>query len=1249
MLVSLFAFPVSATEADDKNVEYLNDMALDIDGETTFGEIVLEEDRNTLSESSVYVPYTGDNTLYVKDGGTGDGSSANAAMGDLRDAIDALGAEGRIVICGNYTIADSDYHTNGYSYPVTITSNDGTTDYRSSAAIILDMDLHIGGETIFENIKFKTSNTNVFIYAKEKRLIIGNGVDTVLTGDNTNYINICGGREDLSSNGDAYIEINSGNWEALRGGSTRTGTATKRESLINITINGGTFHKYVIGGSRGNVYGDINIQINGGTFMQGVFAVYEEDGVAYQLYYDVVLDIRGGKFYAEISPARDKHTVLHGSYTVYLHGGSFDRITDFCGANEYDGDMTSALYIDPSFDIDSEQVGNISFKNYLYHNHADPFLFYYNGYYYYTFTAGTQLSLRKTANIADIKTASSKVILKPDGQNLWSPEIHYFSEAEAGAGNAGWYMFFSYDDGLEFSKQRMHVVKCLDGDNLMGRWGDPVTGEVNVPRKIEFPDAPTINVDAFCSGMSVLKVKGKTYITFVTDVGSGTSNFYQTIDITEMTNPWTMKGNPVVICQPEYSWEMEGYGYYNNTWYPKVVEGASPVYGDNGEVYLMYTGSGYWTTGYKLGFMKLTGSNPMSKSSWTKNPTPVLSKSDEINGCGHGSYFKDHDGNWWVCYHGYIGSDTSSGRYSFVERLYITSSGVSIGNKSGNPAPLSTTQTQTTNPIPTREKIHGFGSVGDIPVVDTSYKYISNAEQLIEYMNTPSAWANNYILTANIDLSQYHGTLTQQPIGNADVKFTGTFDGNGKIITGLNVAASGAVGMFGYITDNACIKNLTVYGSVTNTFEATDAESTLDGGIYATTGGLVGIFLGGTVENCKVYTNVSGAANVGGAIGMIYIQDYSTNTAVVNGVQSYSTINSTLGNIGGVIARITVTGDTALGVVIDSCVNHSNVISTSDDRCRVGGIVGYIHTETQQVVINKCINHGDVSGTNAKKETAHVPAVGGIVGRMEIQTSAKASVVVTECQNTGNITSNYRAAGVAAVISRSAICSLPSGIYRCENRGNVTVINNVMATNNLGGMAGYVDNSNSSVNYEISDCVNFGDIHCEGGKSYSGGIIGGPGSVDMIRCVNYGLCTTTSGYAGAIVGAEVNKGKYQITDCYALVGTADAISGYIRSTYCTHTNNTFIDETAASESAVYTALDFDNVWTIRDGKAAISTLAVNVTGDIDADGSLTNSDITLMIRYLNSWNIAGCESYADVNGDGVINNRDAIALIIKLS
>jgi hypothetical protein len=142
-----------------------------------------------------------------------------------------------------------------------------------------------------------------------------------------------------------------------------------------------------------------------------------------------------------------------------------------------------------------------------------------------------------------------------------------------------------------------------------------------------------------------------------------------------------------------------------------VVEGSTAVYGDSGEVFIIYSGSGYWTKYYQLGQLKYKGGNPLEKIHWDKKSTSIFSLSETVNGCGHASYVTDTAGKRWVCYHAYIGPDTSSGRYVFLEPYEVNSSGVTIGNGSGHPAGLDVEQQAALNPIPVRQKIAGFHTV----------------------------------------------------------------------------------------------------------------------------------------------------------------------------------------------------------------------------------------------------------------------------------------------------------------------------------------------------------------------------------------------------------------------------------------------------------------------------------------------------------------------------------------------------------
>lgn len=706
------------------------------------------------------------NLVYLSDNGTGDGASASAAVGDLNAAIAALGGEdGTIVICGKYTV-DSAYTVKTHANKITISSFDYINDYRESgAAIVLAANINLGGETEFDDVVINSPATAV-IYAKGNPLTIGENVKCVLTNSNTTYPGIVGGHNNLLASQTTYVTVKSGEWSSLRGGYNST-KLLATDLIHNVDISGGTFHSYVSFASRGNTSGKVVANISGGTFLAGVYAIYEEDSAGYALTYDITLNITGGDFQAAIAPAKSLNTTLHGTYTVNLDGGEFMHLTDLRGAEDFEGDMKSTLNIGDNININEEETGTTTFQNPIRYNNADPNLLYNekDGFYYYTCTGSTTIGIIKAANIADIKTTAAYTILEETGgMNLWSPEIWYFTAEDVGKENEGWYMFISFDDGTT-ANQRMHVVKCLDGDNLLGTWGDPVTGEPNKPRKIVFPDAPEINVESLCGGMSVSKINGKTYITYIGEADRGTSNFHQTVNICDFENPWTMIGVPTTICVPTEEWEMGGYGQdKNGNWYPKVVEGAAAVYGDNGEYYLMYTGSGYWTVYYQLSYLKFKGGDPLVASNWEKYGKPIFARSPEVNGCGHASYITDPFGTKWASYHGYLGPDASDRRWSHFEPMTVTADGVSIGNGSGMPNKLDTVYTVKANPMPLAMKISGFENEGSGAAFKPTRTYTDSFTDV-----TKDKWFYEYVKMA-YEYSLANGTSTTK--FSPDNKFT---------------------------------------------------------------------------------------------------------------------------------------------------------------------------------------------------------------------------------------------------------------------------------------------------------------------------------------------------------------------------------------------------------------------------------------------------------------------------------------------
>lgn len=137
---------------------------------------------------------------------------------------------------------------------------------------------------------------------------------------------------------------------------------------------------------------------------------------------------------------------------------------------------------------------------------------------------------------------------------------------------------------------------------------------------------------------------------------------------------------------------------------------------------------------------------------------------------------------------------------------------------------------------------------------------ISGAAELVNLMNDSTKWDGDYYLSADIDLSSM---TNQAPIGNETTKFTGTFDGNGKTISGLNISGMLYQGLFGYAKD-ATIKNLTVKGRV---------EEISTSGTFVYAGGVVAALTGSsTLENIKSYVDVSAiqypnGQPVGGLVG----------------------------------------------------------------------------------------------------------------------------------------------------------------------------------------------------------------------------------------------------------------------------------------------------------------------------------------------------------------------------------------------
>ena len=193
--------------------------------------------------------------------------------------------------------------------------------------------------------------------------------------------------------------------------------------------------------------------------------------------------------------------------------------------------------------------------------------------------------------------------------------------------------------------------------------------------------------------------------------------------------------------------------------------------------------------------------------------------------------------------------------------------------------------------------------------------------------------AADAMLTADIDLDGIAWT----PIGNAEVAYTGTFDGNNKKITGFSYTSKGNGGLFGK-TRAAIIKNFSI-----------DGELNIEEGKYA---GVIAQAMKSTITNIhsSLTITVVNGSHMGGVVGST---EGDSGTTISN--CSFSGSITFTANINGSVAG--VVGYMSADRVIN-CANYGDV-SFIATNCNAGGIVAYINSTAAYV--EHCLNTGKLT------------------------------------------------------------------------------------------------------------------------------------------------------------------------------------------------------------------------------------------------------------------------------------------------
>lgn len=209
---------------------------------------------------------------------------------------------------------------------------------------------------------------------------------------------------------------------------------------------------------------------------------------------------------------------------------------------------------------------------------------------------------------------------------------------------------------------------------------------------------------------------------------------------------------------------------------------------------------------------------------------------------------------------------------------------------------------------------------------------IANLENLYWLSQNTTEWDKHYIQTADIDASVTIGWDNDSgftPIGNTDIQFAGTYNGQSHSIESLFIDRPGinGVGLFGYISGTSVVISNLILNNVNITGENW-------------TGGVVGRNVDASIEKVASSGQVAGDHYVGGIVG------HST-SGFIKYSYSSTNVSADFNEAGG------LAGKYKYGSIQNSFA-HGDVTANES----VGGFVGYLYMGS----INNCYSTGAVNG-----------------------------------------------------------------------------------------------------------------------------------------------------------------------------------------------------------------------------------------------------------------------------------------------
>jgi len=474
-------------------------------------------------------------------------------------------------------------------------------------------------------------------------------------------------------------------------------------------------------------------------------------------------------------------------------------------------------------------------------------------------------------------------------------------------------------------------------------------------------------------------------------------------------------------------------------------------------------------------------------------------------------------------------------------------------------------------------------------ISDVIYTWISNAEELnslqrvAEKLTDRDALSYNYVLKNDIDASglvDADGKSTYNTIGRGNTAFTGTFDGDGHTIVGLQAKG----GIFGKLGSGAVVKNINIASSVftgenTDSVGAVAAEN--NGGSisgisgYGNTvkgsggyiGGLVGKNYGGISNSNDHSTVIAGADTVAGGIAGVNgtnvgkdkggtIDNVQSNSAVTTGVLTEVQYAS---NMGGIVGKneYNINNVSAHGITgkTGNTKTSGGIVGTNEGRIsnaynesiihgseNIGGVAGENVTQASNpklAELNDVANAVEIIGDAGSQN------VGGLVGMQKHATTnqGRNTGAITGCTNVGGMVGYNKAdsylnnlenspqATITGITYVGGIAGVNEGEISADDQLNLVNSGKTHGWENVGGIAGKnsgsIANVNSNINlYVIDEATRNalkGNAEIAANAQFFGGVTGENVGIITNATNRARVDAAQASYVGGIVGRNTSE------------------------------------------------------------------------------------------------------------------------------